>query len=97
MPQDAIGRDDARDVLTAAFGDPLVLRVKEGEIYRWVLKRPHGVDVYVTLDAPEMPHLAHLMVSDPRAKINPIQSIMIRTRGELDAVIAQIRKQWEET
>ena len=88
--QRALGR------LVAAFGDPEVLRSEAGALYRWVLRRAHRMDMYITLDSPEMPDMAHLIVSDPKAGgAEPVASLTMRTIEEVDAVIGKLREQWE--
>lgn len=90
-------REQALARLTAAFGKPTVVQVAEGEIYRWVLARPFGVDLHVTLDSPEFPDLAHLIVSDPKAgPLDPIASLTMRTLPEVDAVVERLLLQWKQ-
>jgi hypothetical protein len=89
-------RERARMHLVEAFGEPEVLQTSNGPLYRWVLRRKHGVDahVYVTLDSPEMPDIAHVLVSDPAARtIEKITSRTMRTMEEVDALIKTIRNE----
>lgn len=90
-------REQAREECRTAFGEPHVLKVPGGEIDRWTLKRDGGPDMYVTLDAPELPDLVHLMVSDPGADlVEPITSLVMRTIEEVKETIRMIEKQWKE-
>lgn len=89
-------REQARDACRKVFGEPHVLKVPGGEIDRWTLSRDEGPDMYVTLDAPELPDLVHLMVSDPGASVvEPIASMVMRTMREVKETIKLIEKQWK--
>lgn len=89
-------RERALDRLIAAFGDPERIPAEAGILYRWVLRRPHGLDLYITLDSPEMPEIAHLIVSDPRSGVvDPVVSLTMRTLPEVDAVVEKLRQQWQ--
>jgi hypothetical protein len=89
-------RDKALEKLVAAFGEPERIPVRGGTIYRWTLERQYGLHMYVTLDSPERPDLAHLIVSDPKSTAaDPVVSIAMWTLPEVDAVIARLRKQWK--
>lgn len=89
-------REQAREECRKAFGEPHVLKVPGGEIDRWTLKRPGGPEMYVTLDAPELPDLVHLMVSDPGADVvEPIASQVMRTMEEVRMTIKTIEAQWK--
>jgi hypothetical protein len=84
--------------LAAAFGAPQRLETESGPLYRWVLRRARGADahVYITLDSPELPDLAHVLISDPGAKtINPITALTIRTMPEADRLVALVKQQVE--
>ncbi|HYE03733.1 MAG TPA: hypothetical protein VD963_10930 [Phycisphaerales bacterium] len=84
--------------LTEEFGEPKVLKVERDALYRWVLHRAHGLSVYLTLDSPELPDMAHLLISDPSSQaIEPIASRSMRTKEELEAVIKLIHRQWNGT
>jgi hypothetical protein len=89
-------REQARAECRKAFGEPHVLKVPGGEIDRWTLKRPGGSEMYVTLDAPELPDLVHLMISDPGADVvEPIASHVMRTIEEVRKTIKAIEAQWQ--
>lgn len=82
-----------------AFGEPQeVLKVIGGEIDRWTLtltSNPRRT-IYITLDSPEMPQLAHVIVSDPGANLaDPIGSFSMRTVDEVRSVIKRIQDQWK--
>lgn len=88
-------RERARRECRKTFGEPQVLKVKGGEIDRWTLTREGGgPEMYVTLDAPELPDLVHIMISDPQATpVDPISSIVMRTLDEVKATIQAIEEQ----
>jgi hypothetical protein len=87
-------RDQALERLTAALGPPEAIRVQGGLMYRWVRRRKHGLDMYITLDSPEMPSLAHLIVSDPLGMtVDPVVSITMRTIAEVERVAHQLLEQ----
>lgn len=89
-------RDRALDRMRAKLGEPRPIPTGEGRFfYRWILERPHGLSIYVTLDSPEIQHLAHLLVSDPRAAVNPIQTITMRTFEEVDEAVKAVLAQWQ--
>jgi hypothetical protein len=81
-------REEALDLLQQAFGRPASIPSPEGSIYRWKLERPGlpHVAVYVTLDSPEQPDLAHIMISQP-GHPDPITSIVMKTTAEVEAAI----------
>lgn len=87
-------RDVALRLLTEAFGEPAVIKTAEGPVYRWKLERPGRphMALYVTLDSPEMPDLAHIMISDPNPEApEPLTSVVMRTAPEVKAGIALVR------
>jgi hypothetical protein len=89
-------RDRALALLDDAFGRPRVIPVDEGlAFYRWILQRPRGMSIYLTLDSPERPDIAHLLVSDPKQVLEPVASITMRTEEEVRIAIELIRKQWK--
>lgn len=90
-------REQARKECRKAFGEPQVLKVRGGEIDRWTLTRPEGGDMYVTLDAPELPDLVHVMISDPTSmRVDPIASLVTRTMEEVKKTIETIKAQWKD-
>lgn len=90
-------REEARREFRKVFAEPQVLKVQGGEIDRWTLKRETGGDMFVTLDAPEMPDLVHIMISDPMAsRINPITSVIMRTMDEVRKTMRAIEAQWKD-
>jgi hypothetical protein len=89
-------REVARQILVGAFGEPTAVPVDSGRLYRWVLERPYGLSVYVTLDSPEMPDLGHVMISDPASTaVDPIASMTVRTATEVESLVDRIRLQWK--
>ena len=88
-------REQARDAFREAFGEPQYIDVAGGQIYRWVLKREHALHLYLTIDAPEMPDICHIMTSDPSSKaVEPISNLTLRTMEEVHKAIDRIREQW---
>ena len=89
-------REEALALLVQAFGRPAVVPSPEGDIYRWKLERPgqSHVAIYVTLDSPEQPDLAHIMISHP-GHPEPITPIVMHTRAEVEAAIALVKARVE--
>lgn len=87
-------RERARRQFETAFGVPAVLATEAGSLYRWVLTRAPRSSLYVTLDSPEMTHLAHVLVSDPLStQLDPVSSVVMRTDAEVASAVARIRAQ----
>ena len=80
----------------AALGEPEVAAVECGFIYRWRLERgPTDFSVFVTIDSPEHPDIAHVMVSDsPRYQQDLIVSTIVQTPEQADILFSQILDQW---
>lgn len=98
MPEQGIQqksfREQAKELMAAAFGDPQVMKAESGNLYRWVMPRRDGlnVHVYVTMDSPEMPDIAHVMVSEPSSSaVTPLTTTVMRTLEEVKALIKRIR------
>jgi hypothetical protein len=90
-------RDQALERLKAFLGEPEAIRVTGGEMYRWVLRRPHNLDMYITLDSPEMPDIAHLIVSDPKGMAaDPVVSLTMRTLPEVEVTAKKLLEQWKQ-
>ena len=92
-------RDKALDFFAAALGTPQKIPVDEGLLlYRWKLERPgqSHVSVYITLDSPETPGIAHILISDPSAKQDdPIRSFVMRHESEFQVVLEWIQARLE--
>ncbi|MBC7833693.1 MAG: hypothetical protein H7Y88_01150 [Phycisphaerales bacterium] len=87
-------RDQVASLFTEAFGDPAILDTESGPLFRWKLGRANGLHVYVTLDSPEMPSLAHVIISDPGSGgVDPVQSVVMRTMAEAVSVLAKLQLQ----
>lgn len=81
-----------------ALGEPEISRVESGELYRWTLKRAYDVTMYITMDSPEHPNLAHIMISDSeKYQPKPVVSHLLYSIQEADQLIERIRKQWQKT
>ncbi|MCK6477622.1 MAG: hypothetical protein L6Q35_12420 [Phycisphaerales bacterium] len=64
MPDEPNFRRTVFERMRAALGEPEVSMVRDGEVYRWTLRRRMDLNFYVTLDSPEHLNLAHIMLSD---------------------------------
>lgn len=74
-----------------ALGPPLVLTVREREIYRWSLERPYDLAMYVLLNAPEHPEMAHMAISDgPRFQARLVESFLVTTRDEAEQMVDRV-------
>lgn len=89
-------REHALLKMKAAFGEPEVARVRDGDLYRWTLTRPNDLNLYVTLDSPEHTDLAHIMVSDSTEyQDKPLVSTIVYSLDEVDQLISRIQEQWK--
>ena len=90
-------RDQVIEKFVATLGKPEITEVKLGQIYRWTLDRGgRYMNVYVTVDSPEFPHLAHIMVSDGAShQVNPIETFTVFTHDEADTLLERIVRQWK--
>ncbi|HYE61354.1 MAG TPA: hypothetical protein VD997_05105 [Phycisphaerales bacterium] len=91
-------REKGLDYFTQALGPPTEIPVDNGTIYRWKLPRKgtHDVNVYITIDAPELPDIAHIMISDPaKGADEPIKGFTVRNESEFPNVLAYIRARIE--
>jgi hypothetical protein len=87
-------RAKALAAFTRLLGEPAAIAVENGTIYRWRRRRKgfHDVNVYITIDAPELPDFAHVMISDPAVRQGePVRSFMIRGEIEIEPVLAYLR------
>jgi hypothetical protein len=90
-------REQALAWLTSALGSPMVVPMGNGaSVYRWILARPRGQSVYVTLNSPGLPGVAQLLISDPRQKPEPLTSLTLRSLTDLDREVARVLRQWKE-
>lgn len=89
-------REVAKEHFVRAFGEPQHLPTEAGDLYRWVIPIPgtlHTANVYVTIDSPEMPDIAHVLISDPAAgAVEPISSIITRSLEDVDRLIERIKR-----
>jgi hypothetical protein len=90
-------REEALELFQRAFGRPAVIPSPEGNLYRWKLERRAGphVAIYVTLDSPEQPDLAHIMISHP-GHPDPIMSIVLKTCPEVEAAVEMVKARVEK-
>lgn len=91
-------RDKATAYFMRELGEAVHIEVKEGTIYRWTIRRRDNMDlaIYITLDSPELPDFAHLMISDPGcAGAEPLKSYMLRTEAEFAVALGEIKRRIE--
>jgi hypothetical protein len=77
------------------LGEPTAIPAEPGFMYRWVLHRKlrPTLNVYITLDSPELLDLAHVMIGDPAVSgEDAIQSFVMRKEEDFHPVLARIRK-----
>jgi hypothetical protein len=84
-------RDQVVERFIAEFGEPQTVQTVDGAVYRWVLKTNRDDVIRLTIDAPEFPSMAHLLVSDRAAVIDPLSSIPLRTMPEAEEVVARVQ------
>ncbi|HYE60438.1 MAG TPA: hypothetical protein VD997_00455 [Phycisphaerales bacterium] len=88
-------REKATEYFIRELGEPVHIQVKEGTIFRWTIRRRDNMDlaIYITLDSPEMPDIAHVMISDPGCiDAEPIKSYTLRTEDEFAMALGEIRR-----
>lgn len=79
--------------LTGALGDYSETPIKGGSLYRWTISRPDGSKLYITLDSPELPNLAHIIISDPSSGAHkPIDAYSATDDEELGAIVDYVRR-----
>lgn len=94
-PQDGDFQSGAVERLTQAFGSPRVIPAEPGmAFYRWILGRPGGMSLYLTLSCPERTDFVHLLLSDPREAAEPVISIPVRDMTGLAHAIERVTAQW---
>jgi hypothetical protein len=87
-------REKGLAFFTRELGEPTHIPVQNGTIYRWALPRKgrNDINIYITIDAPELPNMAHIMISDPAKEADqPIKNFTVRDEAEFPSVIAYIR------
>lgn len=90
-----IFREWAARQLRSALGEPEVLATAAGDVYRWTLRRDGREPMYVTLNSPELPELAHVIYTDPEMlRSDPIISRITRTEPEFLVALHDIRERW---
>jgi hypothetical protein len=90
-----IFREWAARQLRSALGEPEVLATTVGDVYRWTLRREGKEPLYVTLNSPELPELAHVIYTDPEMlRADPITSRITRTEPEFLTTLHDIRECW---
>ena len=95
MPEPLTVRQQVFEKLRAALGEPEVSMVRSGSFYRWTLRRPYEMNLYVTMDSPEREDLGHIMLSDgPKHQDEPVVDFTLYTLEEADGLLERIMKQW---
>ena len=91
-------REKAISYFYKALGQPEEIPVSNGKLFRWRLPRvgENDVMIYITINSPELPNIAHIMVTDPAEDADePIKNFVLRDLSALDAVLAYIRARSE--
>jgi hypothetical protein len=78
--QQVVGR------FVSVFGEPQTIPTIDGPLYRWVIPARDGSTLRLTIDSPEFPGLAHVLISDARNMSNPVGTNTIRTLAEVDVI-----------
>jgi hypothetical protein len=96
MTEQKTFRQQVIDKFIAAFGEPEVAVFTPGKIYRWCLLRgPHAMSMFITIDSPEFPEMAHVLISDGAwHQAEPLVAASVHTLADADLLIERIRKQW---
>jgi hypothetical protein len=97
MTQHKTFREQVIDKFIAAFGEPEVGEFTPGKIYRWCLLRgPYAMSMFITIDSPEFPEMAHVLISDGAAhQAEPLAAVSVYTLPDADLLIQRITKQWK--
>jgi hypothetical protein len=97
MTQHKTFREQVIDKFIAAFGEPEVAKFTPGKIYRWCLLRgPYAMSMFITIDSPEFPDMAHVLISDGALhQAEPLVTASVYTLADADLLIERIRKQWQ--
>jgi|GEM_PF-5602459 len=90
-------REKGLEFFIRELGEPTHIPVQNGTIYRWALPRKgrNNINIYITIDAPELPNMAHVMISDPAQETDPLKNFTVRDESEFADVIAYIRARVE--
>lgn len=86
--EDLSFRDQAVSSFEDAFGPPQIVQTVDGPLFRWVLRSSDGSHIRITIDSPEFPQIAHVLVSDRTAA----QLVTSSTLREMDEVYELIRR-----
>lgn len=91
-------RDQIIAIFCEALGEPEISETNRGSMYYWTLKRGrYEVSMYVTIDSPEWPDMAHVLVSDSQQfQTDPVVSITVYTIEEARELVKRILKQWKQ-
>jgi len=78
------------------FGKAEVSNSALGPVYRWRLKRENNLDVHVIIDSPELPHQAHVIISDPcEHAVEGVRTMLLMRPEEVPEAIQAIEAQWK--
>lgn len=91
-------RDQVIKLFTEKLGEAEQLDSKAGPIFRWTLQRgPYDVAMFITIDSPEWPDMAHVMISDAtNFQADPVISNTLYTIEEAAALLDRIEHQWKQ-
>ncbi len=98
MPEPKTLREQVIEKFIAAFGEPEVASFTPGKIYRWFLRRdsPYAMAMYLTIDSPEFPDMAHVLISDGAAhQAEPLTTASMYTLADADLLIERLIRQWK--
>ena len=97
MPQPQPIRGQIIELFKAELGEPEKSEVQAGSIYRWTLSRGrYDVAMYVSIDSPEYPDMAHVMISDGQGfQVDPVNSVVLYTLPEAERLLKRIVQQWK--
>ena len=90
-------RQKVIDKFIAALGEPETATVSSGTLYRWVLQRgPYAMSMFITIDSPEFPEMAHVLISDGVAHAGePLVAVSVYTLDDADVLLKRIIDQWK--
>lgn len=83
-------REYAARAFTEAFGEPEQHMTADGILFRWRLGSADGQTIRITIDSPEFPTMAHILISDPIAVVR-LSAETCRTESEVEALIRQLK------
>lgn len=86
--------DQALELLSGAFGPPVVLGSDPWRQFRWSLPRPDrpALNLYLTIDRVHTPASNHVLIGDPcRAGRDSVAVVTLSTPEDIGALIHDVR------